>query len=129
MGALQQYRRKEKTTVVAVRLDLDTDGFTYEKWGGVQRCKRGDWLVDNGGDVYTVDGKTFAATYRQVNPGVYEKVGTVWAERATAAGTIRTNEGSTDYGSGDYLVFNDAQRKDGYAVSAEKFRALYVAVE
>ena len=129
MGTLQEYRRREKTTVTAVRLDLDMDGFTYKKWGGVQRCKRGDWLVDNGGDTYTVDGETFAKTYRELSSGLYEKVGTVWAEQAGAAGTIRTKEGSTDYGSGDYLVFNDPQRKDGYAVSAEKFRELYESAE
>jgi hypothetical protein len=32
--------------------------------GAEQRCKRGDWLVDNGGEVYTVDGDSFARTYR-----------------------------------------------------------------
>jgi hypothetical protein len=37
---LQQYRRKQQTPVVAVRLELETDGFTYQKWDGAQRCKR-----------------------------------------------------------------------------------------
>ncbi|MFN0244037.1 MAG: hypothetical protein ACKVWV_14195 [Planctomycetota bacterium] len=128
MGQLQQYRRKETTTVVAVKFDLDLEGFTYSKWGGEQRCKRGDWLVDNGGDVYTVDADTFARTYREVSRGVYEKVGTVWAEQASSPGTIRTKEGSTDYAAGDYLVFNDPQRKDGYAIAAAKFAQLYTLV-
>ena len=50
--------------VHAVRLDLETDGFTYRKWGAEQRCKRGDWLVSNpddagNSDTYTVDADTF----------------------------------------------------------------------
>lgn len=129
MSDLERYRRKQKTIVVAVRFDLDMAGFTYTKWGSEQRCKRGDWLVDNGGEVYTIDADTFAKTYREVSRGVYEKVGDVWAERATEAGTIRTKEGSTDYAAGDFVVFNDPQRKDGYAVSAAKFRQLYELAE
>jgi hypothetical protein len=85
MGAwltLQEYRRRKRTSVNAVRLDLDTEGFIYQKWGGTQRCKRGDWLVNNQGDVYTVDGETFERTYRMVAPAVYEKNSGVWAERA-----------------------------------------------
>src|SRR5262249_14373697 len=50
-----RYLRKPSVVVAAVRLDLDTNGFTYRKWGAEQCCKRGDWLVDNDGDVYTVD--------------------------------------------------------------------------
>jgi len=34
MDDLQQYRRREKTTVTVVHVDLDTEGFTYQKWGG-----------------------------------------------------------------------------------------------
>src|SRR5258707_14820409 len=59
IAELQEYRRRERTHVTAVRLDLDTDGFTYHKWGSAQRCKRGDWLVNNQGDVYTIDAETF----------------------------------------------------------------------
>jgi len=129
MAGLKQYRRKERTTVVAVRLDLDMHGFTYTKWGGDQHCKRGDWLVDNGADVYTIAAATFADTYRETSRGVYEKIGYVWAEQAESAGSIQTKEGSTDYGSGDFLVFNDAQRKDGYAIAADKFRLLYELAE
>jgi hypothetical protein len=40
-----KYRRKSGQFVVAVRLDLDTNGLSYHKWGGRQRAKRGDWLV------------------------------------------------------------------------------------
>lgn len=122
---MHQYRRKEVTTITAVRLDLDTEGFVYQKWGGTQRCKRGDWLVNNQGDVYTIDGESFERTYRMVSPGVYEKDAPVWAKKAEKAGTIQTKEGSTAYEAGDYLVFNDPSGKDGYAMTEEKFHSLY----
>jgi len=121
----KRYRRRQCAQVTAVRLELETAGFTYQKWGGNQRCKPGDWLVDNAGDVYTVDGEVFARTYREVGPGRYEKTGDVWAEPASTAGTIGTKEGSTDYVAGDFLVFNDPEGTDGYAIEATKFRALY----
>lgn len=125
MPERRRYRRREATSVTAVRLDLETGGFTYRKWGAIQRCKPGDWLVDNGGDVYTVDADSFAATYRPIGPGRYRKSGVVWAEQAEAPGAIETKEGATDYDAGDFLVFNDEAGKDGYAMSAETFRRLY----
>ena len=125
VSALKEFRRRERTTVTAVRLDLDTDGFAYQKWGGAQRCKRGDWLVDNGGDTNTIDAESFARTYRRVSPGVYEKTGSVWAKQATSSGTMRTKEGSTNYERGDWLVFNDPSGADGYAVSANTFQKIY----
>ncbi len=126
---MHQYRRKQKATVTAVQLDLDTDGLTYRKWGATQRAKRGDWLVNNGGDVYTVDADTFARTYRYTRDGLYEKTANVWAREAEEAGKINTKEGSTDYEPGDYLVFNDPEGKDGYAVKPEKFQSLYEPAE
>lgn len=126
---MQQYRRKERTTVTAVQLDLETEGFTYQKWGGTQRCKAGDWLVNNHGDVYTVDREVFERTYHMVSPGVYEKSAAVWAEQADKSGKVKTKEGSTDYKAGDYLVFNDRERKDGYAMTSETFHSLYEPCE
>jgi len=125
MSELRRFRRKEQTTVVAVQLDLDTEGFTYRKWGGVQRCRPGDWLVNNQGDTYTVARETFERTYRQTSPGVYEKCAPVWAEQADGSGSIETKEGSTSYEAGDFLVFNDPEGKDGYAMKAKTFHALY----
>jgi hypothetical protein len=66
---LREYRRKKSASITAVLLDLDKEGFVYRKWGGTQRCKRGDWVVNSQGDVYTVDGETFDRTYRMVSPG------------------------------------------------------------
>ena len=121
----RKYHKKANRPVVAVRLDLDTKGIAYRKWGAMQRAKRGDWLVDNRGDVYTVDGRVFARTYKQLRPGVYVKTAPVWAEIATKAGSIKTKEGASHYKRGDYLVFNDRSGRDGYCVSAARFKAMY----
>jgi hypothetical protein len=124
---MREYRRRVQTTVTAVRLELETEGFVYRKWGGEQRCKAGDWVVNNSGDVYTVDAGSFERTYRMISAGVYEKSGRVWAEVAETAGTIRTKEGATDYSAGDVLVFNEPGGGDGYAMSRSKFERLYEA--
>jgi predicted acylesterase/phospholipase RssA len=134
---LKTYRRRDQTTVIAIPLNLEAKPeaevgsklFSYHKWDARQTCKRGDWLVHNGDDVYTVDRDTFARTYSEVAPGQYRKTAPVWAERAEKAGEIVTKEGSTRYKAGDYLVYNQADRKDGYAVSAKKFVELYEAID
>ena len=120
------YVRRPDRPVAAVRLLLDTDGLVYRKWGGEQRAKPGDWLVDNDGDVYTVDADVFARTYRQTAVGAYVKTTPVWASRATEAGSVQTKEGFTHYRSGDYLVSNTTDGSDAYAVSAETFEDLYM---
>ena len=99
------YRKRPKYNVTAVQLDLEFDGFNYEKWKGTQACKPGDWLVNNNGDVYTVDKEYFRDYYQKVSPGVFEKVVAIWAEVAVEKGSIPTKEGSTAYEAGDYLVF------------------------
>ena len=121
----RRYRRKADQYVVAVQLALDTEGFTYRKWGGEQRCKRGDWLVDNDGDIYTVDGEVFARTYRQARPGAYVKTTRVWAEIASEDGSVATKEGRSHYRRGDYLVSNNEDGTDAYCVSAAKFESMY----
>jgi hypothetical protein len=122
---LKQYKRKAHTEVVAVQLDLDTQGFTYVKWGGTQTCKAGDWLVNNQGDTYTVDQGVFERTYQQVRPGLFAKTSQVWARRAEGDGEIQTKEGVTQYHAGDYVVYNDPGEGDGYAIQADKFEELY----
>lgn len=125
MDTRERYVKRPDQTVVAVQLSLDTEGFTYRKWGDVQTCKAGDWLVDNDGDVYTVDRATFARTYRRVGPGTFVKTTPVWAEVAAEDGSVKTKEGTTHYRAGDYLVFNEREGGDAYAVSADKFAAMY----
>jgi hypothetical protein len=121
----RRYRKKTESFVTAVRLTLDTPGLTYEKWGAQQRAKSGDWLVDNAGDVYTVDEDVFARTYRRVSPGVYVKTTPVWVEVAASAGSIETKEGRSHYRAGDYLIFNESDGSDGYCMAAETFGSMY----
>ena len=123
------YRKKADQFVVAVRLDLETAGFTYRKWGSEQCCKPGDWLVDNQGDIYTVDHAVFSKTYRRTGPGTYVKTTPVWAERATRAGSVATKEGQSHYNTGDYLVYNNEDGTDAYCIAAAKFEAMYELVE
>ena len=122
----QRYVRRPDRPVAAVRLSLDTDGLVYRKWGGEQRAKPGDWIVDNDGDVYSVDAESFDRTYREISRGAYLKTTPVWAERAPAAGSVKTKEGVTHYQAGDYVVWNDSDGSDAYAIDAAKFEALYV---
>jgi len=125
MPTKKRYRKRPECFVVAVRLDLETEGFRYRKWGGEQRCKQGDWLVDNDGDVYTVDAEVFARTYRSVGDGHYVKTTPVWAEVAREAGTVKTKEGSSEYEPGDYLVSNQEEGGDDYCISRDKFERMY----
>ena len=125
MSRRLKYVRRPNQTVVAVQIALDTPGFRYRKWGAMQTCRRNDWLVDNDGDVYTVNRTSFARTYRRKSPGRYLKITPVWAEAATEAGSISTKEGVTHYRAGDYLVFNEKSGGDAYAVPARKFHQMY----
>ena len=125
MGTRRKYMKREGTPVVAIQLNLDTSGFTYRKWGGDQTCKPGDWIVNNMGDIYTVDRETFERTYSANSLGCYRKTAPVWAEIADRDGAIKTKEGITRYKAGDYLVFNDEAGQDGYSVTASSFEAMY----
>ena len=121
----RRFVRRPDRPVSAVRLALETDGLVYRKWGGEQRAKAGDWIVDNDGDVYSVDADVFEKTYRRTGPGAYLKTTPVWAERADDAGRVRTKEGATAYQPGDYLVSNNEDGTDAYAMPAAEFESLY----
>jgi hypothetical protein len=125
MSSGKRYRRRPDQTVTAVQLKLDTEGLRYRKWGDDQLAKPGDWLVDNAGDVYTVDAESFARTYREVGRGAFVKSTPVWAERANVAGSVATKEGHTNYAAGDWLVSNREDGTDAYAISAAEFEAMY----
>ena len=81
------------------------------------------------GETYTVDQESFARTYESTGPGTYVKRAPVWAEVASAAGDVRTKEGSTHYEAGDYLVFNEPDGRDAYAVSKQAFERMYEPTE
>lgn len=119
------YRRRVDQPIVAVRLDLDTDGFAYRQWGDLQHCKRGDWLATNGSETYTIDAETFRRTYRPLSDGHYIKVTPTWVQRATVAGTVATKEGLTHYSAGDYLASNEPDGGDPWAIPAARFEELY----
>jgi hypothetical protein len=121
----QRYRRRPDQVVAAVQMNLETEGLRYRKWGHEQFAKPGDWLVDNGGDVYTVSSETFVRTYREIGRGAFVKSTPVWAERATSGGVVATNEGQTAYQAGDWLVSNREDGADAYAIGAAKFLAMY----
>ena len=106
---------------------LDTTGLVYRKWGGRQRAKKGDWIVDNDGDVYTVDAAVFRRTYRKKAIGSYIKTTPVWALRASVGGSVKTKEGTTRYKAGDYVVSNKRDGSDAYAMNPKKFRDLYTS--
>lgn len=124
----KKFHKRERQVVTGVQLDLDTDGFVYRKWGAEQQCKAGDWLVSNNGDVYTISQQSFASTYKEIEPGRYMKVAPVWAHQADRSGSVKTNEGSTDYQAGDYIVSNNEDGSDSYAVSKDKFEEMYEEV-
>lgn len=121
----QQYRRKPDQAVTAIRLQLEFDGFTYRKWGADQRAQAGDWLVEHDGEVYSVAADSFARTYRAVSPGRWLKTTPIWAEIATQDGDVATKEGRTHFKVGDWLVSNEADGSDPYAIGAKKFQKLY----
>jgi hypothetical protein len=129
METIRKYKKKRDQYVVAVRLDLDTDGFSYQKWGSLQQCKPGDWLVDNAGDIYSIDADFFERTYTSIGGGRYVKKTPVWAEIASSAGSIATEGGKSYYTPGDYIIFNSRDRTDAYCMSADKFEAMYEPCE
>jgi hypothetical protein len=125
MSQLIRYVKLPDQAVTAIQINLEIPGFSYEKWGSIQQCKKGDWLVENNGEVYTVDAESFALTYTCISPGRYLKTAPVWAEIATSDGQINTKEGVSHYKAGDYLVYNQEERKDGYCITAEQFVKMY----
>lgn len=125
MANRRRYRKKADCFIIAVQLDLDTEGFMYNKWGSEQQCKKGDWLVNNDGDIYTVDQEVFTKTYRKIKEGIFVKSTPIWAEIATTAGSIETKEGRSAFNKGDYLVCNNQDGSDAYCISATKFSSMY----
>lgn len=125
----RQYRKNKQYAVSAVQLNLDTDGFIYRKWGSEQRCRAGDWIVQSDSDCYTINQESFTSTYEKLSPGRYLKTAPIWAERLEEAGSIKTREGFTEYEAGDYLVHNNEDGNDSYAISKDKFEQMYRPVD
>jgi len=124
---MAKYQSKPVPTVALQLIDI---GVTYEKWGGVQEAKPGDWVMNKGGETFTCDGKVFANTYRpltdengEVIPHTYFKHAVIEAEQATGDGVIKTLEGESAYVAGDYIVTNPDS--DQYPIERSKFEGLY----
>lgn len=124
----KRYQKKPDRPITAVQLTLDCEGFGYHKWGAEQKCQRNDWLANNDGDCYTIAADSFAKTYREVSPGRYVKVSIVWAYQAQSAGSVNTSEGQTLYVAGDYVVSNEEDGSDSYAVARQIFEQMYEEV-
>ena len=123
---VKKYKKRPYLAVTAVQLPAPLE---YEKWGGVQQGKKGDWLVDNDGDVYTIDQESFSLTYQAVSPGRYAKTAPVWASQVHQAGAVATKEGLTEHKEGDYVVSNNEDGTDLYTMSAVKFEHMYELAE
>ncbi len=128
MSSRIRYRKRPQYHVTAVQLDLDFEALSYNKWGSQQTARPGDWLINNNGDIYTVEKEYFRNHYEKISPGVYEKTGEIWAEPASEAGEIHTKEGKTAYRAGDYLVFDRETGGEGYAITKQTFEKMYEAV-
>lgn len=122
---LKKYKKIDQHIVTGVQLKLEMNGFNYTKWGDVQHCKAGDWLINNDGECYTVDQDSFAKTYTEVAPGQFVKTGPIWAIKAKTDGFVKTKEGNTAYVAGDYLVSNNEDGTDTYAIAEAKFKKTY----
>ena len=71
----------------------------------------------------------FARTYNKTGPGTYIKSTAVWAEAATSLRLVVTKEGCTGYETGDYIVSNNEDGTDAYAIGKAKFESMYVRDE
>ena len=56
---------------------------------------------------------------------LYRKIAAVWARVAQAKGTIRSEEGETEYEPGDYVAFHAPDAELGWAVTPVKFLERY----
>lgn len=118
--------KAKKIIVVAIQIPLESKGLEYEKWGSTQLAKPGDWLVSKLGETYSIDAESFANTMKPLDQiGHYYKATEIWAEVAMDSGSVRTKEGVTEYVKGDYLVSNNEDLSDRYAMSKKSFEERY----
>jgi len=125
----REFTPRDNKYVEAIKLDLDFDGFTFQKWGHSQKCKRNDWLIFSEGDTYTVDHEYFLQHFKTQSPGRWKKVGKICAEEAEENGFVQTLEGKTNYKKGDFIVSNYGKGGDQYAIPRIVFHNKYGAVD
>lgn len=126
MSAYRRYKRKGNEVVIAIQLDLDTEGFSYQKQGAERRCNAQDWLLSDRSGTYAVDDSTFARAFEEIGVGQYTMVGIVRAKVSDSAGHIRVGQRKVPHEPGDYLVWDESTQSIGYAVPKDWFEASYV---
>lgn len=124
---MKQYERRPDGLIIAIqiRLDLEAGGIAYRKWDSEQWGKRGDWLINDDGDTYTVSAENFANDYELSESGLYRNTAKVWAEEATGSGFVEIRGGTAPFVEGNMLVFSDPDRKEGQVFFYNKFNRLY----
>lgn len=125
---LDALARLEGFTLEPGAIDITGD-LTYNKWGGSQTAKVGDFLLYNSaanGDVYTCDKTVMETTYEEVGENEYIKTATIEAYEALDTGEVSTLEGKSAYKPGDFIVTNPGG--DKYVISAETFQNMYEQV-
>ncbi len=118
-----KYRKSETVVAAQINLELEDGILKYDKWGGRQTAKQGDWLINSNGEAYTCDAEVFAETYKEVSPGVFRKTALIEAEQALEDCKIDTLEGQSDCKKGDFIVTNPGG--DRYPVGRETFLNIY----
>ncbi len=117
---------RKRIVILAFR---STDGATYHKSWGDQRCQPGHWVVVGpDGDVYGCDAIVFHETYEPVdgNSHAYRKRAIVDAQQLAVNTTIQTLEGEAHGRVGDWLVTNPTG--ETYVVPQKVFMETYEAV-
>ena len=76
-----------------------------------------------------VSASSFSHSYEPDGPGLYRKVAPVWAFVADTDGVVPSEEGSTRYEAGDYVVFQSPEHELGWAMGPDEFTRTYEPAE
>jgi hypothetical protein len=107
--------------VEATQLEIASDWVSPT--GSVLRGEVGDWLIRGEGSEWTVAATVFTATYEEVSPGTWRKVGIVHAIQVGSAVDVETPEGIAHADPGDWLVTSPASGT--WPVTDDVFRQRY----
>ncbi|WP_267618288.1 hypothetical protein [Gordonia bronchialis] len=121
-----RWRVFQRRGEVAAERIVDTWTWTTDD-GDVMTARPGDWRVsDDAGSVRSVAAEVFDASYEQVGPGRYRRIGMFRARQATHEEVISTGEGNTTAHAGDWVVEGSAGEQ--WPVPSAKFDATYEEV-
>lgn len=94
--------RSAAPPVMAQRLDSEHHWETDT--GNQATAKRGDWLLNSGQDEWTVNHEVFIATYKELEPGKYQKTARVFARELDREITTETEEGIASGKPGEMIL-------------------------